>query len=69
MVLQRKSGWLTIIGLFGMGILSLGVTKKESISPQKAGAKAAQAIHVDARFDAAFHGVVEEIRFSDVGSF
>lgn len=60
---------MKVIGLFSAGILSLGAAIMESAPPQTKAVKTVHGVHVDTRFDAAFHGVVEEVSFLDVTSF
>lgn len=69
MWLKRRRSWIKSISVCGVGLLLSGMTKEESVQLPELAVEVAQGAHVDARFDATFHGVVEEISFSDVASY
>lgn len=69
MSLSRRRSWIKSISICGVGLLLSGMTTIEQVQLPVPAIKAAHGIHLEGRFNAACHGVVEEISFSDAASF
>lgn len=69
MSLNRRRSWIKNISVCGVGLLLSGMTTIESVQPKVPTIQGAHGIHLEGRFDASCHGVVEELSFSDAASF